>query len=89
MVCTYYCACHKGSLEPPSWQASRSSLENGFGASFENSPIELDRRLAPVWMGANCKNEVGFYKVHCAVGVMGHHMIHSVAPQVGDADWHV
>jgi hypothetical protein len=40
-------------------------------------------------MGANCKNEVGFYKVHCAVGVMGHHMIHSVAPQVGDADWHV
>src|SRR3981189_3139044 len=36
---------------------------------FEDSPIGLDKWLVAMWLLANCKNGVGSYEIHRAIGV--------------------
>ncbi len=36
---------------------------------MEDSPIGLDKWLAAIWMGVNCKNGVSSYEIHRALGV--------------------
>src|SRR5882762_9675465 len=39
------------------------------GTIFEDSPIDLGKWFAAVWMVANCKNGVSSYEIHRALGV--------------------
>jgi len=39
------------------------------GAIFEDSPIDLGKWFAAIWMVANCKNGISSYEMHRALGV--------------------
>src|ERR1700716_2591663 len=39
------------------------------GAIFEDSPIDLGKWFAAIWMIANCKNGISSYEMHRALGV--------------------
>src|SRR6266851_4780007 len=39
------------------------------GTIFEDSPIDLGKWFAAIWMVANCKNGISSYEMHRALGV--------------------
>jgi len=55
------------------WECKENHPRRQFSAKvgtiFEDSPIDLGRWFAAVWMVANCKNGVSSYEMHRALGV--------------------
>jgi transposase-like protein len=48
---------------------SRRQFSAKVGTIFEDSPIDLGKRFAAIWMVANCKNGISSYEMHRALGV--------------------
>ena len=55
------------------WECKAKHIRKQFsvkvGTIFEDSPIGLDKWLAPMWMIANCKNGVSSWEMHRTLGV--------------------
>jgi transposase-like protein len=55
------------------WECKTKHAKRQFSAKvgtiFEDSPIDLGRWFAAVWMVANCKNGISSYEMHRALGV--------------------
>jgi transposase-like protein len=48
---------------------SRRQFSAKVGTIFEDSPIDLGKWFAAIWMVANCKNGISSYEMHRALGV--------------------
>jgi hypothetical protein len=48
---------------------SRKQFSAKVGTIFEDSPIDLGKWFAAIWMVANCKNGISSYEMHRALGV--------------------
>ena len=47
----------------------RKQFSAKVGTIFEDSPIDLGKWFAAIWMVANCKNGISSYEMHRALGV--------------------
>jgi len=47
----------------------RKQFSAKVGTIFEDSPIDLGKWFAAIWMVANCKNGISSYEMHRAIGV--------------------
>lgn len=48
---------------------SRKQFSAKVGTIFEDSPVDLGKWFAAIWMVANCKNGISSYEMHRALGV--------------------
>src|SRR4029078_13615470 len=48
---------------------ARKQFSAKVGTIFEDSPIDLGKWFAAIWMVANCKNGISSYEMHRALGV--------------------
>src|SRR5439155_20319996 len=55
------------------WECKEKHPKRQFSAKvgtiFEDSPIDLGKWFAAIWMVANCKNGISSYEMHRALGV--------------------
>jgi hypothetical protein len=61
------------SVAIPNWECKEKHQRRQFSAKvgtiFEDSPIDLGKWFAAIWMVANCKNGISSYEMHRALGV--------------------